>query len=161
MKWFVLLSRIVVGGLFVVAGSIKLRSPQEFANAIKAFKVFPAETGDHLIMMSTFTMPWVELIAGVLLIIGWRARDAALVISGMLAMFILAVISVIARKLEVDCGCFGKLELFCDGPIGACGIIRNLVMLAMALAVLVRGAGPWSVDSLLGRGIVDTRPAGT
>lgn len=161
MRWVLIACRLIVGGLFVLAASIKLRAPQEFANAIKAFKVFPPETGDHLVMTSTFAMPWIELMAGLMLIVGWRTRAAALIISGLLVAFIAAVVSVLARKLEVECGCFGKLEIICDGPIGACGIVRNALMLAMTGLVLVRGAGPWSLDSVLGRGVVDTRCAGT
>jgi hypothetical protein len=54
-----------------------------------------------------FVLPWLELIAAVLLLTGpWRG-EARLILALLLAVFILAKISTEVRGLHIDCGCFG------------------------------------------------------
>jgi putative oxidoreductase len=140
--WLPLVTRILLGGLFVFAGSIKLQSPQLFAFAIGAFKILP----DHLIALSAFVVPWTEIIAGLCLITGFWGRAAALVIGGMLVVFLAGILSVIVRGLDVKCTCFGKFEVPCVGPVGWCHVARNSVMLAMAVLVIWKGSGSLALD---------------
>jgi len=61
------------------------------------------------------TLPWVELLAGLALILGVWKREAAALIGLMLLAFIAAVGINLARGHAIDCGCFdvrdaGKTE---------------------------------------------------
>jgi putative oxidoreductase len=51
-------------------------------------------------------MPWVELFAGIALILGVWKREAAVLIGIMLLVFIVAIGVNLARGHAVDCGCF-------------------------------------------------------
>jgi hypothetical protein len=64
----------------------------------------------------------------------------------MLVVFIAGIGSVLYRHMDVSCGCFGKFEWPCKGPLGWCQIGRDLAMLAMGLLVVVKGPGPVAID---------------
>jgi putative oxidoreductase len=132
-----LAARVALGGMFAFAAYNKLANPQEFAFSVKAFKILP----DHLAVLATFVLPWLEMICGVLLIGGVWTRAAALVGVGQLALFIGGIISVLERGLNVKCGCFGKYDLFCSGPLGWCNVGQNAMFVAIGLVILATGPG--------------------
>jgi uncharacterized membrane protein YphA (DoxX/SURF4 family) len=144
--------RLLLGGLFVFGGLVKLdfgNDPTGFAFAIKGFKL---GLPDHLVVDLAFMIPWLELLAGLALIFGFFTRGAGLVIAGLMVAFILGIASVMWRKLDVHCGCFGKLDSFiCSGPIGPCQIVRNVVLAAMGTYLAIFGAGPFSLDRIRAR----------
>jgi uncharacterized membrane protein YphA (DoxX/SURF4 family) len=145
--WLALAVRIVLGGLFILAGALKLSDPQAFANAVLAFKIIPAPSGDRLVVLTTYIVPWTELIAGVCLLLGLWARASALVIALMLVVFIGGIVSVLARPgMDTKCGCFGKFEWPCGDKVGVCQLLRDLVMLAMAAFLVARGPGRLAID---------------
>lgn len=143
--------RLALGGLFCLAAVSKLQDPQSFADAVKAFKVLDQTTHAHLITTATFVIPWVELIAGIMLILGLWTRAAALTLGLALAAFIAGLVSVIARGLDAKCSCFGNLNLFCPEAVGWCQVVRNSLMLLPAAYLTWRGGGRVGLDALAGR----------
>jgi uncharacterized membrane protein YphA (DoxX/SURF4 family) len=137
LEWLCLGARVALGALFVLAASLKLKNPQGFAEAIEGFKLVP----EHLVKVLVFAIPWTELFAGVLLIVGVWARASALLISTLLLGFIGGIASVLLRGLSTKCACFGELEWPCGGEVGACQIIRNSVLIALSLPIMLRGPG--------------------
>lgn len=140
-----LLLRLALGGMFIFASFLKLSDPQGFSESVKAFKLLP----DHLVQLATFAVPWTELLCGVALILGFWSRASAAVITGLLLAFIAGIVSVLARGLSVHCSCFGKLQPFCTGPVGACNIIQNTVLSVVGLVVVMWGGGLLSLDRVL------------
>lgn len=145
LGWLVLPVRVALGALFVFAGVMKLQDPQAFAFSIKAFKMLP-ESGDHLVVLAALALPWAEVLAGAMLVLGLWGRAAALVIFAMLLVFLGGMISVIARGMNVECTCFGKYEFPCSGAIGPCHLVRNGVLAAGALLCVLAGPGPLAID---------------
>jgi uncharacterized membrane protein YphA (DoxX/SURF4 family) len=143
--------RVVVGGLFCLAAFKKLQDPQSFAEAIKGFKVLDHAEHAHLIVSAAFTIPWVEMLAGVFLILGLWTRASAAAVGLALLMFIAGLLSVLIRGLETSCSCFGDLSLVCPPEVGWCQVIRNLVLLLPAGYLLWRGGGLFALDSTLDR----------
>lgn len=140
-----LLLRFILGGMFIFAATVKLTGPQSFSESIMAFKVLP----DHLAQLATFTVPWTEMVCGIALVLGIWSRASAAVITGLLLAFIAGIVSVLWRGLSVHCGCFGKLQPFCTGPLGACNIIQNAIFCVIGLAVIRWGGGLLSFDRIL------------
>lgn len=140
--------RLALGGLFCLAAVSKLQDPQTFAEAIKAFQVVDHVRLGHLVATATFVIPWVELVAGVMLILGLWTRAASLTIGLALVAFIAGLVSVIARGLDASCSCFGNLNLFCGKAVGACQVIRNSLMLLPAFYLAWRGSGRLGLDAL-------------
>ncbi len=141
------LLRLLLGGLFVLAATMKLQDPQSFAEAIKGFRIVDNARLPHLIVNAAFVIPWVELLAGLALVLGFWTRAAALAIALALLAFIGGLVSVIARGIDASCSCFGDLDLFCSGGVGWCQVIRNTVMLVPAVALVWRGGGRLALDA--------------
>lgn len=137
--------RLVLGGLFLFAAVIKLQDPQAFATAIKAFRLLPTD----VIVWPAFIIPWMELVLAVALVAGLWSRSAALGLALLLIAFGGAMVSVMARGLDVECGCFGR---FFGQKVGWESLVRNVVFLALAAPVVARGGGALALDGLIGRG---------
>lgn len=98
-----LLARLVLGGVLLVAGGLKVLKPTESANAVAAYKLMPTELA-HLI---GYALPWLEVALAILLIAGIMVRPAAVVSGLIMLVFVGAIASVWARGMLIDCGCFG------------------------------------------------------
>lgn len=59
-----------------------------------------------LVNAAALVMPWVELFAGLALILGVWRREAAILVGIMVLVFIAAIGFNLARGHAVDCGCF-------------------------------------------------------
>lgn len=141
--------RLALGGLFVFAAYNKIGNIQAFAFAIKGFKVLDAETHGQLIISAAYTIPWIEMIAGVMLILGLKARAAAAALGIMLLVFIAALVHVILdESIDADCSCFGDMNLVCKATVGWCQVIRDLIMLVPVIYLLWRGGGLLSGDAM-------------
>ena len=98
-----LVARLVLGGVLLAAGGLKVFKPTESANAVAAYKLMPTELA-HLI---GYALPWLEVAIALLLIFGIMVRPAAVVSGVIMVVFIGAIASVWARGMLIDCGCFG------------------------------------------------------
>lgn len=94
-----------VAGAFVYASSLKIWEPRQFAMDITNYRILP----DSLANLLAILLPWWELAAAIALLIPITRKAGAVVVSGMLVMFICAVsYSALYKGLHIDCGCFGK-----------------------------------------------------
>ncbi|MEM7755251.1 MAG: MauE/DoxX family redox-associated membrane protein [Planctomycetota bacterium] len=150
MSVLALALRLALGGLFVFAGGLKVLNPQSFSESVRAFKILP-DDASHLILSVTFTLPWVEVLAGLAVLLGFWTRAAAATLAAASLVFVGGLISVVLRGLNTPCACFGEMELFCSGVIGWCHVIRTAGFAAVGLLVLATGGGRWSLDWLLSR----------
>ncbi|MFO0761665.1 MAG: MauE/DoxX family redox-associated membrane protein [Byssovorax sp.] len=131
--------RLGLGALFVYAGAMKLGTPADFATEIANYHL-----GNELAPLMAVTMPTVEIVLGLGLIAGTRpwARAAALGAAALLAVFTVAVTTVVARGINVDCGCFGGNS----GPVTMVTVLRDVVLFLCAAAIFrlstKSGAGP-------------------
>ncbi len=142
--------RIGLGGVFVYAGYNKFDNVQAFAFAIKGFKILDPDKHGHLIISAAYTMPWVEMIAGILLILGWRTKAVSLTIGLMLIAFMAALLHVIySPEIEADCSCFGDVNLVCEATVGWCQVIRDIVLLIPVGYLMWRGGGNLAIDALV------------
>lgn len=136
MKTFLILTRLVVGGVFIYAGALKLLDPQGFADAIAGFEMLPPQ----LVTLAALGLPPLEVLAGVLLIAGWGLRMAAFCILGLTLVFAVALGQALTRGLLVDCGCFGGG----DASVASMWVTLGRDVLLMAGAGLIYwDAGPW------------------
>jgi uncharacterized membrane protein YphA (DoxX/SURF4 family) len=102
-EWLATVARLVTGGVWVVAGAIKLPDPFASVRAVRAYDLLPESvvpTVGHL-------LPVVEIVVGLALLLGLLTRGAAVVSAVLFAMFVVGIASVWARGIEIECGCFG------------------------------------------------------
>ena len=102
-RWIELGARWILGLTFIYASIHKILAPADFAKIIYGYDLFPAA----LINLMAIIIPFVELIAGLALVLGIYPKSAALIINVMLVGFFLALSINIIRGHEFDCGCFG------------------------------------------------------
>lgn len=127
-RYFLMLLRIIVGGVFIWASVTKIADPLAFAQDVRNYRL----VGQTLSFVTAIILPWVELIAGVCLIIGVFPRSSALLISGLLVFFIVLVAITMVRGLDVDCGCFGTFSRKADLGL----ILEDSLWLIMSLILL-------------------------
>ncbi len=97
-----LVLRLLLGAYFVYASLDKIADPAAFAKVVYQWQVL----GPVLSNLLAVTLPWVEILAGGLLIFGVWRKEAALVIALLLVVFLLAAGSVLARGIDIEnCGC--------------------------------------------------------
>jgi len=101
--WIDLLIRLVVGGVFITAGAMKIGEPLQFGDKIASFEILP----NSLVNLLALGLPVFEMLCGLLLIAAWLRRPAALAISIISGIFLIAIVTALARGLTIDCGCFG------------------------------------------------------
>ena len=101
--WLSLLVRVFIGGYFVVAAVPKIIEPLAFATSIMHYGLVPSWSVNAIALI----LAWLELIAGIGLIMGIRTKVQALFCGGMLVVFTLAVAYAVMLGLKIDCGCFG------------------------------------------------------
>lgn len=117
--------RVYVGGVFIYASMYKINFPAEFAEIIAAYQLIPY----WAVNLMTLIMPWTELVAGVLLVLGIRTKSAAAVIAAMLVVFSLAILITLLRGIPIGCGCFTSV----GEPLSWGTLARDLVWLAITL----------------------------
>ena len=127
-KTLLLVFRVVLGGLFVYAGVVKIGNPLDFAQDIRNYRL----VGQALSFVVAIVLPWLEILAGAFLIAGIWKRGAALVITGLLVFFIILTLVTMARGLDVDCGCFGSLSRKSGWSV----VLEDLGMLVLSLTLL-------------------------
>ena len=97
------MARLVVGGVWVVAGWIKRADPSESVRAVRAYDLLP----EGLVPLVGHGLPVLELVVGVCLVLGLLTRPAAVASVVLLVAFVIGISSAWARGLSIECGCFG------------------------------------------------------
>lgn len=151
-----LAARIYLAVVFLLACYHKLLDPSAFALDIATYQILPLAT----VNLMAIVLPWVELAAGLMLLVGFRARAGALLVAAMMTMFTAAIVIALGRGLEMSCGCFAS-QGAAEDPISWQTILRDLGWLALALYVLFLDRNPLGIDRLFGRRPIGAPPATT
>jgi putative oxidoreductase len=119
-------AQVVLGLLFVWAALAKIGDVQSLAREVHNFRMAPPWSENLVAMI----VPWVELIAGLALVLGVRPRAGAWVAGALLVVFTAGMIAAMARGLNFTCGCFGTSSAT---RVGWAKLGENLGMLALAV----------------------------
>jgi uncharacterized membrane protein YphA (DoxX/SURF4 family) len=153
------MGRLVIGGIFIYAGYSKLFLPNfiwspwfalkfslssnltNFAFQVESYKLLsPAEVN-----FVAHTLPFAEILLGLLVLIGWQLRIWATLITLILLGFVAAVTRAYVLHMNINCGCFATPE-----PLTGWTIVRDGALAALAVAMTVfayieaRKPHPWS-----------------
>lgn len=101
--WVGLVFRLIVGGVLVFAGYLKAFNPSKAKMAVRAYEALPIPVANIL----GVALPWIEIGAGLLLILGVAVRHTSIFSGALMLLFIVAIGQAWARGLSIDCGCFG------------------------------------------------------
>ena len=127
---------IVVGAVFVYASHDKILDPRAFAKIVYHYQVIGPNGSLGFVPANLLAvwLPWLELAVGALLITGLWRREAALISSALLVVFVAAVASALVRGIDIqNCGCFALDE---SGRAAGWKLIAgDLALLAASLVV--------------------------
>jgi putative oxidoreductase len=140
--WLTVRVQIALGLFFVAAALPKLVDPPSFAHMIYNYRLVPGA----LVNLMALVMPWLELLAGLALILGIWTRTSAGLVGALLLVFLVAISLNLARGNAIDCGCFDVAqanktidERLADMRLD---ILRDLGMLLMVAQILwAKGRG--------------------
>lgn len=140
--WLAVLGRVLVGGVFVVAGVSKLLLPHaEVVAHVQQYQVLPA----WLVSLTATALPWLEVGSGTALLLGFCTTPAALLIALQLVSFCVLMVIVLAAGIAIeDCGCFGQLGLS-ETPLQV--LVRDVVMLGFLVPVFCRRRDALGLDA--------------
>ena len=98
-----LLFRIIVGGIFFYAGFLKINDLQSFELSIRNYQIL----NDPLVSILAITLPPLEIILGISILIKFLYQGALLIACITMSVFIASLLSLIARGIDINCGCLG------------------------------------------------------
>ena len=155
----ILVGRIVLGGIFAYAGYAKIFLPNQllwplfalkfsisvnlsnFATQVESYKLLsPAG-----VTFVSHTLPFAEIILGLLLVIGWRLRIWATIVTFIMLGFFTVVTRAYLLHMDINCGCFATPE-----PLTIKTVFRDGAFTALALLMTVfafieaRKPHPWA-----------------
>lgn len=143
-EWVGMVARLVLGGVLLVAGALKIGSPLVSARAVQAYQIFPFDVAAYL----GYALPVIEIIVGLLLVVGLFTRAAAMIGTVLMLAFVAGIGSAWARGLNIDCGCFGG-----GGQIGqsettyGVDIARDLGLTALGAWLVWRPRSAFALDT--------------
>ena len=128
-------ARLGLAAVFLVSGVLKAVDPDATYVAVRAYDVLP-KAGVTLV---AGILPWLEIVLGLLLLVGLATRVVAVASAGLLVVFIAGVTQAWARGLSIDCGCFGGGGAVDPGQTTyGLELLRDAGFLLMAAWLIVR-----------------------
>lgn len=156
------LGRLILSGIFVYAGISKLFFPNNahlwpwfmlkfsvtmnltsFAQQVESYKLL-SPSGVSVV---AHTLPFAEIALGLLLLIGWRLRIWATLVTLMMLGFLTVVTRAYLLHMQINCGCFATPE-----PLTGITVLRDSAFLILALLMTVfafldaRRPHPWNAS---------------
>lgn len=147
MQWIGVVARLVLGGVWIAAGVLKMPDPSESVRAVRAYQLLP----EAVVPAVGYTLPALEILVGACLVVGLLTRWNALVSGLLLVAFIVGIAAAWARGLQIECGCFGGGGAAGEDAAAAYPweIARDVGLLAAAAWLVWRPGTPYAVDNLL------------
>jgi len=153
------IGRLLLGGIFIYAGYSKIFLPNKnlwpyfilkfsvslnlsnFATQVEAFKMLPPWG----VQFVAHTLPFTEIILGLLLLIGWRLRIWASLLTVIMLGFFGVVLRAYLLHMNINCGCFAIPQ-----PINLQKVLEDAALSGLALLmtffafVEARKPHPWA-----------------
>ena len=126
-----MIARLLLAAVFLLAGALKFPDPLGFADGMARFELVPV----WMISPLALSIPIFEILTGAALLSARFRSAGALAASGLSLAFVLLYAWAWAWGLDVQCSCFGSLEIF-KVSSGA-GLLRGLVLLLLSTWVYV------------------------
>ena len=136
----ILFFRFIIGLIFIYASIDKILNPLAFSNIIDNYHITPQELNN----LAALIIPWVELVAGIFLILGIFINGSSFIIIILLVFFIFILTQALFRGINVHCGCFNLAEQSSDVNLRIEMINRILQdALFLFMAFLIKRNNKW------------------
>lgn len=145
--WVALVLRLGLAAVWLAAGLVKITDLSGSVRSVYAFKILPY----GLSQVVGAAQPMLEILLGVVLVIGVAVRLVAAISAVLLVVYIGGIISVWARGLRIDCGCFSSGGSLAAGQTPSYGwdILRDSALVVLAVLVFLWPRSRFALDSKL------------
>lgn len=147
-NWVTLTARLILGIVLIIAGASKVGNLPQSVAATNAYQILPSSAAQIV----GYVLPFCEVGLGLLLVTGLFTRISGALGAGLMLGFIIAIASVWARGISIDCGCFGN-----GGPVDPAeavkdypwDILRDVGLMACGAWLVFFGKPFLAIDSWL------------
>lgn len=144
--WIGLLARLVLGGSLFIAGLTKIGNLELSVQSVRAYQLLPYDLAKWV----GYALPPLEILLGLMIMVGFLTRWTSLLGSLMMVAFIFGIASAWSRGLNIDCGCFGTGGTVApEATEYPLDLARDAVFLAAGVWLMIRPRSVFAVDSLL------------
>jgi uncharacterized membrane protein YphA (DoxX/SURF4 family) len=145
--WISTVARLGLAAVFLIAGGLKVTDLAASGRAVNAYRLMDFDTAK----LVGAIQPFLEIAIGLLLLFGLAVRLSAIIGAIVMVIYIAGIVSVWARGLQIDCGCFSKGGTLAAGHNAAYGldILRDMGFLVLASILLIRPRSRFSLDGAL------------
>jgi len=126
-RYLSLALRIYLGYFFIYASLSKIPHPAQFADAIANYRLVPY----MVLNLGAVILPWIELITGLFLIIGFKSRTSVIVIGLLLIMFDVMILINLYQGAPISCGCYDMA----GEPLGWKKALENALMVLFSIQI--------------------------
>jgi uncharacterized membrane protein YphA (DoxX/SURF4 family) len=144
-SWIALGVRLYLGSVFLLACHHKILDPRSFALDVATYQFLPLAW----VNLFSLVLPWVELSAGAMLVLGLRVQAASLLTGSMMAAFMVALGWALQLGLDMSCGCFASQAAAEGDTISWWTVARDSVWLAQSVYVFFLDRRPLGLGSLI------------
>lgn len=126
IEYLISFTRIYLALVFILSGLDKINGLDAFAQSIENYRIIPLA----FINIIAIIVPWLELVAGGLLLLGFYIKENSTIILTLLLVFTIAIISAVLRNLDIDCGCQGTFD---GQKVGIIKIVENTSLMVVSI----------------------------
>lgn len=101
-KYFNFSIRLFLAAVFIYSALDKIDDRAGFIKIVNYYHVLPVS----FVNIFAITLPWLELLTAVFLLVGKYVKAASLIYSSLLVIFIIALFQAAVRGISINCGCF-------------------------------------------------------
>ncbi|MFC4119618.1 MauE/DoxX family redox-associated membrane protein [Nonomuraea zeae] len=141
-------ARLVLGVVLIAAGALKIGNLSDSVVAVKAYQLLP----ESIAVMVGYILPMLEIVVGVLLVVGLLTRVAAVIAGVLMFAFVFGIAWAWANGLRIDCGCFGGGGRLGEGeePTYLLDILRDFGLVLLGAWTARFPPGRFALDGALG-----------
>ncbi len=126
-KIILFFTQILLGGLFLYSGVTKLQDLSKFAEVVKGYQLLPL----GIVPFTAVYVGSLETLLGFAFLFKKTVKTGAICCALLLIFFQVALVTLVFRGIEMDCGCFGGF-----GFSPKLAILRNFIILAQISYIL-------------------------
>ncbi|PZG10403.1 DoxX family protein [Nonomuraea aridisoli] len=148
IPWVTTVARLVLGGVLIAAGGLKIGNPADSVVAVKAYQLLP----ESVAVPVGYALPILEIVVGLLLVVGLLTRVAGVIAGVLMFAFVFGIAWAWANGLRIDCGCFGGGGQLAAGqePAYLLDIVRDFGLVLLAAWAVRFPPGRFALDGALG-----------
>ena len=143
--YLIFVLRLLLGGIFILAAVGKLPERAKFVDVVSGFGLLPHSWA----IAYGSILPWLELIVGVALLLGFFSRYMAGVSLLMIFTFLVANGTAVYRAEPYECGCFGNLFQGLIVLRAGDALVADIVIIFMSVLIMLDRREFLSLDRLL------------